>query len=272
MVHISGNVYFRVVDSSKATFNVNQPIYALVQHAQAVMRRSIGDMELDETFRSREEINAMVRSSLAESCDRWGLEVMRYEVTAIEPDANVSRSMDAQVIAERSRREEVLGAEAAKKSVELSSEGMKSKLENEANGNAFRVQKEAEANFFQAAKVADASAYAQRAAADAMAYEVEKAAQAEATATVVQAEAAAKSVELASKAEAGALQAVGTSLGQNNGEQAAQIELAKKYADTLAALGGESTTMFIPENLGDLPKLMGVGMSLLPGKLGGNKA
>ena len=55
MVHISGNVYFRVVDSVKATFNVNQPIYALVQHAQAVMRRSIGNMELDETFRSREE-------------------------------------------------------------------------------------------------------------------------------------------------------------------------------------------------------------------------
>lgn len=260
---IGCNLYYRVLDSRKATFNVNQPIYAMVQHAQASLRRSLGGMTMDETFSSRHKINDKVRSDLRESCPAWGIEPLRIEVTQVDPlDDSVRHSMDQQAIAERTRREDVSGAEAKKRSVELVSEGQKVKLINEADGNYYRIQKEAEGALYQAQKKAEADAYAQKARADAEAYETETKAWAESEAIKVRAEAAAKAVELAGAAQAEALNSVADALNTVGGSEAAQIDLAKAYASTLAQIGSKSTTMFIPENMGDLPRLMGLGMNL----------
>lgn len=46
------------------------------QHAQSSMRASIGELELDEILHARARLNAMVKSSVQEAAQAWGMEVI----------------------------------------------------------------------------------------------------------------------------------------------------------------------------------------------------
>lgn len=46
----------------------------------------------------------MIKDTLQSAADAWGMEVKRYEITEITPDAQISEAMDKQAAAERIRR------------------------------------------------------------------------------------------------------------------------------------------------------------------------
>ena len=49
-INLEGNVYVKILDPEKATYNVKNPLFAILRHAEAAMRSSVGLMELDNIF------------------------------------------------------------------------------------------------------------------------------------------------------------------------------------------------------------------------------
>lgn len=89
-VEVSGNLFVRFYDAEKAAYGALNPLYSVTQHAQSAMRSAIGEMELDEILHGRARLNSMIKGSLQEAAEPWGLEIRRYEITEITPDQQVS--------------------------------------------------------------------------------------------------------------------------------------------------------------------------------------
>ena len=119
---------------------------AIENLSATTLRNIIGDMELDETLRSRETINTKMRASLDEATDPWGIKVNRVELKNIIPPAAIQDAMEKQMKAERERREAILIAEGQKKSTILVAEGKKQSaiLDAEAEKQAAILRAEAQ--------------------------------------------------------------------------------------------------------------------------------
>ena len=143
-VEVSGNLFVRFMDPRKAAYGALNPLYSVTQHAQSAMRSAIGEMELDEILHGRAKLNSLIKGSLQEASEPWGLEIRRYEITEITPDTQIRIAMDKQAAAERDRRERVLRAEGAKRQAELESEGQLTRVQNEAEAEKTKILKEAQ--------------------------------------------------------------------------------------------------------------------------------
>lgn len=120
---IDSVVYATVFDPEKFTYGVEKPILGLQNLTATTLRSIIGEMELDATLSSRQEINAQMQAVLDEATDAWGLKVSRVEIKNITPPAEIEEVMTKQMRAERDRRETILQAQAHKESVVAMAEG-----------------------------------------------------------------------------------------------------------------------------------------------------
>ena len=118
-------VYFQITDPKLYTYGVENPINAIENLTATTLRNIIGELELDQTLRSRDIINSKMRSILDEATDPWGIKVNRVEVKNIIPPRDIQDAMEKQMRAERERREKILQAEGEKKSSILIAEGEK---------------------------------------------------------------------------------------------------------------------------------------------------
>ena len=137
MIEINGLLYFQITDPIKAVYEINNLPDAIEKLTQTTLRSIIGEMELDETLSSREEINAKLRTILDEATDKWGVKVNRVEIQDIIPPQDIRTAMEKQMKAERDRRAKILEAEGTKRKLILEAEGeMEAKIkraEGEAN-------------------------------------------------------------------------------------------------------------------------------------------
>lgn len=166
-VRMSGVVYLRFFDAKKAAYGHYSPLFAVLKHSESAMRAAIGELELDALFHDRAAINTKISAAIISAAEQWGIQVLRYEVTEIMPDATISSAMDRQARAERERREQVLKASGDKESAILRSEGelqsrtntaKATQIETEllAKGRANAIETEAEAQANAISKVASA--------------------------------------------------------------------------------------------------------------------
>ena len=124
-MNIDSVVYSRVFDPKKYTYGVENPIVGLQNLTATTLRSVIGEMDLDETLSSRDQINAKMRVILDEATDEWGLQVTRVEVKNINPPREIEEVMTKQMRAERERRQTVLEAQAHQESVVARAKGDK---------------------------------------------------------------------------------------------------------------------------------------------------
>jgi regulator of protease activity HflC (stomatin/prohibitin superfamily) len=124
-VTIDGILYVRVVDPYKASYGIEDPLYAVLQLAQTTMRSEIGKITLDKTFEEREALNHKIVRSINEASSAWGLECLRYEIRDIAPPYGVKAAMELQAEAERRKRATVLESEGDKQSAINKAEGEK---------------------------------------------------------------------------------------------------------------------------------------------------
>lgn len=108
---IDGVLYIKIMDPRAASYGVENLNFAITQLAQTSMRAEIGKISLDETFESRENINARVTHAIDEASEVWGTKVLRYEVKDISPPASILEEMEKQMGAERERRVAVTTSE-----------------------------------------------------------------------------------------------------------------------------------------------------------------
>ncbi|MBQ1393510.1 MAG: paraslipin [Lachnospiraceae bacterium] len=144
-IRIDTVVFFQITDAKAYAYGVENPIMAIENLTATTLRNIIGELELDQTLTSREDINAKMRATLDEVTDPWGIKVNRVELKNIIPPAEIQDSMEKQMKAERERRETLLKAEGEKKSSILVAEGKKASaiLEAEAEKEAAILRAEA---------------------------------------------------------------------------------------------------------------------------------
>jgi regulator of protease activity HflC (stomatin/prohibitin superfamily) len=82
-------------------------------------------MDLDNTFSSRDSINAQLRDVLDLATDKWGCKVERVEIKDIKPPSDIRDAMEKQMNAERNKRALILQAEGERQSAITLAEGKK---------------------------------------------------------------------------------------------------------------------------------------------------
>ena len=166
-LQVDGILFFQVTDPMRASYGSSNYIVAITQLAQTTLRSVIGKMELDKTFEEREAINASVVAALDEAALNWGVKVLRYEIKDLTPPAEILRSMQAQITAEREKRALIAASEGRKQEQiniatgerEASiarSEGQRQAEINTAQGQASAIVAVAEATAEAIRKVAEA--------------------------------------------------------------------------------------------------------------------
>jgi regulator of protease activity HflC (stomatin/prohibitin superfamily) len=110
-VKVNAVIYFRVMDPTKATIEVENFLFATSQLAQTTLRSVCGQVELDELLAERDKINTQLQSILDHHTDPWGIKVSTVEVKHIDLPQEMQRAMAKQAEAERERRAKVINAE-----------------------------------------------------------------------------------------------------------------------------------------------------------------
>ena len=166
-VGVDGIIYLKVLNAERASYGIDNYVFAIGQLAQTTLRSEIGKIDLDRTFEERTHINQQVISELDKASDAWGIKVLRYEIKNITPPHDVLAAMEKQMRAEREKRAVILSsegerdaainrAEGEKQQVIKASEAKKQQQINEAQGQASAILSVAEATAEGIAKVAGA--------------------------------------------------------------------------------------------------------------------
>lgn len=113
-LQVDGILYFQVTDPMRASYGSSNYVAAITQLAQTLLRSAIGRMELDKTFEERDAINTAVVNGLDEAALNWGVKVLRYEIKDLTPPAEILRSMQQQITAEREKRALIAASEGRK--------------------------------------------------------------------------------------------------------------------------------------------------------------
>jgi regulator of protease activity HflC (stomatin/prohibitin superfamily) len=123
VIEVNGLLYYQITDGVRAVYEVANLPRAIEKLAQTTLRNIIGELDLDGTLSSRDEINSKMRLVLDEATDKWGVKVNRVELQDINPPKQVQETMELQMTAERERRARILEAEGIKRSQVLKAEG-----------------------------------------------------------------------------------------------------------------------------------------------------
>ena len=166
-LQVDGIIYFQITDPMRASYGSSNYMFAITQLAQTLLCSVIGKMELDKTFEERDSINASVVNALDEAAMNWGVKVLRYEIKDLTPPAEILRSMQAQITAEREkraliaasegRRQEQINIATGEREASIArSEGEKQAEINKAQGEAAAIIAVADATADAIRKIAEA--------------------------------------------------------------------------------------------------------------------
>jgi len=134
-IHINALLYIEITDPHDAIYRIANLPNAIEKLAQTTLRSLVGEMELDRTLSSREEINSRLQLILDEAADDWGAKVKRVEIQDLEVPKEIQAAMEKQMRAERDKRASILEAEGLRMAAILKAEGEKASAVLVAEGN-----------------------------------------------------------------------------------------------------------------------------------------
>jgi regulator of protease activity HflC (stomatin/prohibitin superfamily) len=228
-VEIDGVLYLQVMDPSKASYGIDNYMFASTQLAQTTMRSEVGKLELDRTFEERENINAAIIQAVDKASDPWGVKITRYEIKNIEPPESVKDALEKQMRAEREKRAAIAESEGQRQAITNVAEGDKQEAIKKSEGEKMKRINEAEGRAQEIELIANATAEGIRKIAESI------------------------------KAPGGE-EAVNKAPG---GEEAVNLRVAEQYIKEFGKLAKENNTVIIPSNLGDIAGMVASVTSLL---------
>lgn len=108
---VNAVVFFRVVEPTRSTIEVENYLIATSQLAQTTLRSVLGQVDLDTVLGERERLNKNLQEILDAQTDPWGVKVNHVEIKGVDLPAEMQRAMARQAEAERERRAKVIAAE-----------------------------------------------------------------------------------------------------------------------------------------------------------------
>lgn len=123
-VEVDAVVFWKVEDLMKAYYNVEDVERAIEELVTTTLRSTIGELELDQTYSSRNNINRNLLQQLNEAARDWGVNVIRVEVQELKPPADVLESLAKARAAETQKQAEIFKAQGTVESIEMLSKAL----------------------------------------------------------------------------------------------------------------------------------------------------
>jgi regulator of protease activity HflC (stomatin/prohibitin superfamily) len=111
-VKVNAVLWYRVTDPEKAVISVENFVAAVQQVALTSLRNVIGQHDLDEVLKSRDNINAVLKRNVLENIVPWGITVELLEMKDVEIPQDMQRVMAMEAEAIREKRARIIKAEA----------------------------------------------------------------------------------------------------------------------------------------------------------------
>lgn len=108
---INAVIYYKLVDVGKASLEVANVDYAVLQLAQTTMRNVVGEVTLDELLSQRKVLSDRIEQLVETATASWGVEVTAVELKDINLPENMVRTIAKQAEAERERRAVIINSE-----------------------------------------------------------------------------------------------------------------------------------------------------------------
>ena len=124
-VHVDGVLYLKILNPERASYGIQDYLFAISQLAQTTLRSEMGKIDLDRTFEERTNINIALVTELDKASEAWGVKVLRYEIKNITPPADILAAMEKQMRAEREKRAVILTSEGQRDAAVNNAEGEK---------------------------------------------------------------------------------------------------------------------------------------------------
>src|SRR5436190_20082295 len=83
-VGIDTVLYFTITNAKDASYEVANPLQAIEQLTVTSLRNIVGDLTLEETLTSRDQVNTRLRLVLDERTGKWGIRINGVEIMSID--------------------------------------------------------------------------------------------------------------------------------------------------------------------------------------------
>jgi len=122
-IQVHPMVLYRKFDPVRVAYETFDLAHAVEKLVQTSLRSVIGDMGLDDTLASREEIQRLLMYKIRKTCQNWGCYIVSVELLEIIVPSAVQSAMHQQLTAERVRRAKVVTAEGQREKMKTEAEG-----------------------------------------------------------------------------------------------------------------------------------------------------
>lgn len=122
-VNVDAVLYWRILQLERTYYAVEDIETALQNLTTTTLRSEIGQMDLAQTFSSRNEINQALLQQLDDATATWGVKVTRVEVQKITPARTVMDAMELERAAESKKKAAISEAQGKKRAAIEEAEG-----------------------------------------------------------------------------------------------------------------------------------------------------
>ncbi len=123
-VEVDAVVFWQILDLAQAYYAVDDVEGAIEDLVTTTLRSKIGEMELSQTYSSRNEINKSLLQQLYEATESWGVKVTRVELQEIKPPKTVLESLEKERAAESDKKAAISGAQGTVESLRIISQAI----------------------------------------------------------------------------------------------------------------------------------------------------
>lgn len=110
-IRINAVIYYKVSDAAKSIIEVENFYFAVSQLAQTTMRNAVGEVELDELLKNRDDIATKIKTIVDKASDPWGIVVETVELKDIVLPDNMKRTMAKAAEADREKKAVIINSE-----------------------------------------------------------------------------------------------------------------------------------------------------------------